>query len=77
MAFATISIQLNDRAAQLYEVAPEEKQQSLQQLISYLVQEFAESTPQSLLLLMNEMSREAESKGLTPKILESILNDDE
>jgi hypothetical protein len=32
---------------------------------------------EALFLLMNEMSREAEAKGLTPEILESILNDDE
>lgn len=32
---------------------------------------------EALLSLMSEMSREAEAKGLTPEILESILNDDE
>ncbi len=77
MAVATINIQVDDRAAQLYQSTPEDKRVRLRKLIGYLVEEFAESTPQTLLSLMDEMSREAEAKGLTPEILASILNNDE
>lgn len=77
MPVATISIQVDSRTAQLYEATPEDKRARLRKLIGVLVTEFAESTPQSLLALMDEMSREAETNGLTPEILELILNDDE
>ncbi len=77
MTVATIQIQLDDRAAKLYEVVPEAKRRRLRQLIGFMVQEFMESTPQSLLTLMGEMSQEAAAKGLTPEILESILDNDE
>ena len=77
MAIATINIQVNDRIAQLYTASTEAKQARLRKLIAYLVQEFAESTPQSLLASMDEMSREAAANGLTSEILASILHEDE
>lgn len=77
MTVATIQIQLDDRAAQLYEVVPETKRRRLRQLIGFMVQEFTESTPQSLLTLMDEMSQEAAANGLTQEVLESILNANE
>lgn len=77
MAISTISIPIEDNIAQLYKTAPEGKRKRLQMLIGFLVQEFAESTPKSLLSVMDEMSREAASNGLTPEILESILNENE
>jgi len=77
MPVASINIQLDDKSAQLYETTSEEKREQLRKLISFMVREFAESTPHSLLSLMDEMSREAEAKGLTPEILGTILSDDE
>lgn len=73
MALATITVQLDDRAAQIYHATSERKRIQLRKLISFLVQEFAESTPESLLALMDEMSNEAEAKGLAPELLESLL----
>ena len=72
MTLATITVQLDDRAAQLYQLTPERKRIQLRKLIGFLVQEFAESTPESLLTLMDEMSSEAEAKGLAPEILELL-----
>lgn len=77
MTLATISIQVDDKAAQIYETVSESKRLRLRKLISFLVEEFAESTPEALLSLMDEMSDEAEAKGLTPEILEALLNEDE
>ncbi|MCB0123155.1 MAG: hypothetical protein KDE58_12960 [Caldilineaceae bacterium] len=76
MGVATITIQVDDQAAQVYESTSEDKRVRLRRLISFLVQEFAESTPESLLTLMDGMSREAEAKGLTPEILEMLLEDE-
>lgn len=75
MGVATITIQIDDQAAQFYESTSEDKRVRLRRLISFLVQEFAESKPQSLRALMDGMSREAEAKGFTPEILKSFLND--
>lgn len=77
MAIATINIQVNEHIAQRYAASTEAKRARLRKLIAYLVQEFTESTPQSLLASMDEMSSEAAANGLTPEILESILHDDE
>jgi len=76
MTVATINIQVNDRIAQLYAASTEVKRARLRKLIAYLVQEFSESTPESLLASMDAMSRESAANGLTPAILESLLRDD-
>ena len=76
MSVATISIPLEGKAAEAYRLAPLEKREWLEALVNLLVREFAKYSPQSLLTVMNEMSREAQAKGLTPEILESLLADE-
>lgn len=76
MTVATIRVPLDDQTAYAYETTSPEKQALLNQMIGYLVQQFVDSTPESLFALMDEMSREAAANGLTPEILESILNDE-
>jgi len=76
MGMHTISIQLNDTAAEAYRLAPVEKREWLQMLVNLLLQEFARYSPGSLLTSMDEMSREAQANGLTPEILASLLDDE-
>jgi hypothetical protein len=76
MSAATIQIQLDNKTAQAYQAAPEDRRERVQKLISVVLQEFTETTPHSLLSLMDEMSREAKTKGLTPEILDNILKDE-
>ena len=76
MSVATIQIQVDDNIIKAYETAPEARRQRLQALIGTMLQDFAETTPQSLLSLMDDMSREAKANGLTPDILDSLLQDD-
>lgn len=76
MTTATISVPIDDKSAQFFQAAPPDKREQLQQLISYMVQQFAESTPESLFVLMDQMSEEARINGLTPEILDLILNDE-
>ena len=77
MSVATmISIPLEAQAAEVYSLAPLEKREWLEMLVNLLVREFARYSPQSLLVLMNDMSREAKSNGLTPELLESLLADE-
>lgn len=76
MTIATIRVPLDERTALALQTTPSEKQELLRQLIGYLVQQFVESTPDSLFALMDDMSRSARAKGLTPEILEAIVRNE-
>ena len=71
----TIKIPANNNIAKIYTTASKENKQKMQLLMNLILQEFA-SSPKSLDMLMDEISDKAHKRGLTPKILESILNDD-
>lgn len=76
MTTATIRVQIGDQAARLFAATPANRRAQLGLLFGYLVEQFAEATPASLLELMDEMSSEARTNGLTPEILDSILLDE-
>ena len=77
MATATLRVQIDDQAAaRLFAATPANRRAQLGLLFGYLVEQFAETTPSSLLELMDEMSGEARANGLTPEILDSILLDE-
>lgn len=76
MTIATLRVPLDDRTALALQTTPSEKKALLNQMIGYLVQQFVDSTPESLFALMDDMSREAKANGLTPAILDSILSDE-
>lgn len=76
MTIATLRVPLDDRTALALQTTPIEKKALLNQMIGYLVQQFVDSTPESLFALMDDMSREAKANGLTPAILDSILSDE-
>jgi hypothetical protein len=76
MGTATIDIQVESDVFEAYYAMPEERQKRLKRLLGFMLQEFVESSPQSLLTLMDEMSREATANGLTEDILESLLQDE-
>lgn len=73
MSTATISIQLEEDAAQIYLEASERKREKLSLLIGLWLREF-ESI--SLPALMDQISDNARERGLTPEILDTLLNDD-
>lgn len=76
MTVANIQVQLQDDVAKAYNATSEQRRTGLSRLLGFLIQEFVESTPESLLSLMDEMSQEAETNGLTDDVLQSILNDE-
>ena len=76
MTVATIRVQIDEKAAQLFATAPADRRAQLSLLIGDLIEQFAESTPAALFSLMDDMSREASQNGLTPEILDSILSDE-
>ena len=72
---ATVNIQLDAEAARIYQQASKEEKQKMQILLSLWLREFGKPS-KSLRSLMNEISDKAQSRGLTPEILETLLNDE-
>ncbi len=69
----TITINVSDRAAQVYEKASEEMKRKLDVLLSARLLE-ATHNDRSLEEIMDELSRKAQSRGLTEEKLDELLN---
>jgi len=73
MTIANITIPLDAQTAQIYTRASSEDKRKLRVLLSLWLREFAIS-PRPLQVIMDEISEKAQARGLTPEILESLLN---
>ncbi|MEA5550350.1 hypothetical protein VB713_05030 [Anabaena cylindrica UHCC 0172] len=71
-----ITIKVSPNVAQAYQKATERKKQSLATLVSVFLREEMNEEVDFLGKLMDEISDRAVSRGLTPEILETILNED-
>jgi len=69
----TISIQVDADLARAFQSAQPEEQQKIQALVSFWLKRAMNLT--SLQTTMNWMSDEAQANGLTPEILQSILDE--
>ncbi|NJS42139.1 hypothetical protein HC766_07995 [Candidatus Gracilibacteria bacterium] len=69
----TISIQVDADVAQIFQSAQPEQQQKIQALVSLWLKRAMNVT--QLQTTMDRMSDEAQANGLTPEILQSILNE--
>lgn len=76
MVTATFQVQIGDEAARLLAASSAGKREMLNQLISRLVEQYAGSTPASLLETMDALSRNAHDRGLTEEFLDSLLGDE-
>ncbi len=74
MEMKTITIRVNAEAARIFETVSEEEKHKLEALISLKLTE-ATRPKRTLEEVMIEISRNAQERGLTPEILESILNE--
>ena len=74
METKAITIRVSPEAASAYETAPAEQQRKLDVLLSLKLSEVRRAK-RPLEVIMSEMSRKAQERGLTPEILESILNE--
>ena len=75
MTVSSIKIPLDPETARIYADASPEDQKKLRLLVSLWLREFAVS-PTPLKAVMDEISRKAQARGLTPEILESLLHGD-
>ena len=76
MLTETITLQVESGAARFYNDAPQTDKQKLQALFGSWLKQYAEGDVDSLKRTMDEISRNAQNKGLTPEILESLLADE-
>lgn len=76
MSTEAITLEVDSEAAQAFKSASAEDREKLQVLLGIWLKEYAKAATPSLKETMNEMSREARRRGLTPEILESILEEE-
>ena len=73
MTIANITIPVDTQTARIYTTASSEDKRKLRVLLTLWLREFAAS-PRPLKVIMDEISEKAQARGLTPEILESLLN---
>jgi len=72
----TISIPLDAATAKIYLSASSTDQQKMQIMLRLRLRELAVMPRQSLNEVMDEIGSKAETRGLTPKILDGLLRDE-
>lgn len=76
MTSDSITIPVAAEEAQLLAVASPEERRKLELLLRLRLRELTSGPSRKLSTIMDEMGAEAEARGLTPQILESMLNDE-
>ena len=76
MGTANITIEVDESAAEAFAAASPEERRKLQLLLSLRLQEITASPGRTLQEVLDDISREAEAKGLTPKILKALLSEE-
>jgi hypothetical protein len=76
MSTEVITLKVDSEAARAFKLASAEEREKLQALLSILLREYAKTDVGSLKETMNQISEKAQSRGMTPEILESILEEE-
>ena len=74
MNLEPITISVNTDVANAYQIASDEERRKFDLLVSLRLRD-ATRTKSSLKQIMGEISQNAQERGLTPDILQSILNE--
>lgn len=74
METKSITIHVSPEAARVYNSATAEQQRKLEVLLSLKLTEVAR-TARPLEAIIDEVSREAQARGLTPEALEALLDE--
>ena len=77
MATTPITIEVDAEAAEAYAAATPEDRKKIQLLLSLRLRDIALKPRRSLEEIMDEMGEYAAARGMTPEILESILDERE
>jgi hypothetical protein len=73
MATEPITLQVEVDAARAFRSASADEQEKLQTLMGVLLKQYAKTDADSLKRTMDEIGERAREKGLTPELLDSIL----
>jgi hypothetical protein len=73
MTTDTISIDVEADAAKAYREAPAEDRRKYDLLLSLRLRELTSAPMRPLAKIMDELSAEAQAKGLTPELLEDLM----
>ena len=76
MSTEAITLEIDAEAAQAFKSVSAAEREKLQVLLGIWLKEYAKADAASLKETMDELSRKAASRGLTPEILESILEEE-
>ncbi|MEE3715808.1 hypothetical protein V2H45_03495 [Tumidithrix elongata RA019] len=74
MKTKTIKIRVNAEVARIFEAASDEQRRKLEALLSLKLSDTTRSK-KTLEMVMSTISRNAQGRGLTPEILDSILSE--
>ena len=69
-----ITIRVNAEVARIFETASEEQRRKMEALLSLKLSD-ATRNKRTLEEVMSDISQNAQARGLTPEILDSILNE--
>ena len=75
MTTTNISLEVDPESARVFASASAEDRRKLQLLLSLRLRELTARPARPLNEVMDEIGRNAEARGLTPAILESLLRD--
>jgi hypothetical protein len=76
MTTSIISIEVDADAARAFSQASAEERRKLQLLLGLRLRELIVKPARPLQEIMDEIGAQAEARGLTPEILESLLHDE-
>ena len=76
MGTSNITIEVDEVAAKAFAEATRGEQHKMQLLLSLRLQELTAEPNKTLQEVMDKIGRAAESRGLTPEILETLLRDE-
>jgi hypothetical protein len=76
MATESINLQLDAEAANVFRAASPEEQNKLRVLFGIWLKEYGRTDTKALKKTMDEISANAKSRGLTPEVLSSVLEDE-
>ena len=76
MSTATISIEVDSDAARAFAEASAQERRKLELLLALRLRELTSGPIRPLRQIMDEIGANAEARGMTPEILESLLKDE-
>ncbi len=77
MATVPLTLRVDPETAEAYASATEDERRKIELLLNLRLRDLVGPGKPPLRNLMDEMGREAESRGLTPEVLDSILKDED